>query len=67
LCPWLTADGQTFREFKFDERVKTGDMVKVKVADKQEHRFFLGYVTICLRDSVTRIKDDIVFFRLDKH
>jgi hypothetical protein len=47
--------------------VKTGDVVDMEVTDEQEYGFFLGDVPVCFGNTISRVKYDIILFRLDKN
>jgi hypothetical protein len=53
-------------EPEFDQSMKTRDMIDVKMTDEKENRLILGYIPICFCDSVSRVEDDIIVFRLDE-
>ena len=43
-----------FPEFNFDACIQGSDLIKVEMVDKPVHRFFLGYISICLRQKKFR-------------
>ena len=49
-------------EPELDQRVKTGDMIDVKMADEKENRLILGYIPVSFCDPVSRVEDDVIVF-----
>jgi hypothetical protein len=58
---------EAFLKPEFYKRMKTGNMVNVKVTDEQEYGFFLGDVLVRFGNTISRIKYDIKLFRPDEH
>jgi hypothetical protein len=57
---------EAFLKPEFYKSMKTGNMVNVKVTDKQEYGLFLGDVLVRFGNAIPRIKYDIKLFRLDE-
>ena len=61
-APGVGTDRKALTKPEFDQDMQAGDMVYVKMAEEQVHRFFLGDVTVGFCNSVSCIEEDIELF-----